>query len=366
MLKGDELTATVRRDQGSPGILVVEDDPAHGRLTMRMLDRVPYAATHAGSAEVALALAREEQFQVAIVDINLPGESGVWLIERLREISPEIAIVVASGVSDSEVASETIELGAYGYLLKPFEETQFLITHDAAIRRRRLELNEQRHKQELESTVARRTAELRAAVAELTESREETIARLMRALELRDGDTGAHVERIGALARALAGWVGFDPERAELIGLAARMHDIGKIGVPDYVLLKPGPLDAWERAEIEKHPAIGREILAGSKGELLRVADVIAGGHHERWDGEGYPDGLREEEIPVEARIVAIVDVFDAVHSDRCYRPALSDEAALEVMREGRGTRFDPGLLDVFLERYGEAMEILRERPTAG
>jgi len=349
----------MEESQTATRVLVAEDDPAHGRLTMRMLERTHYEPTLAASAESAAALAGEQEFAIAITDINLPGEGGLWLIERLREITPQIAIVVASGVRDSGVATASVELGAYGYLIKPFEQTQFLITLDAAQRRRALEISEQRRTEELETMVEQRTSELRTAMIEAKESRQETIDRLMKALEMRDGDTGAHVERIGLLAQALARWSGLGEDRAETIGLAARMHDIGKIGVPDYVLLKPGPLDAWERAEIQKHPKIGREILAGSRGELLTLATTIAASHHEWFDGSGYPDGLAGEEIPLEARIAAIVDVFDALHSDRCYRAALTSEEALGVMREGRGTHFDPALLDVFMEHYDEAMKIV-------
>ncbi len=159
----------------------------------------------------------------------------------------------------------------------------------------------------------------------------------MRALQMRDGATGAHVERIGQLAEALSRWVGIDPERARSIGLAARMHDIGKIGVPDRVLLKPGPIDPEERREMERHPAIGLEILLNPKTELPRLATTIAGTHHERFDDNGYPDGLAGEGIPIEGRIAAIAAVFDAPHSERSYRPALPPAKALAIMEEGRG-----------------------------
>jgi response regulator RpfG family c-di-GMP phosphodiesterase len=345
-------------------VLVVEDDPSYGPLIARMLERGgDFSATLATTAEQAAAVVAEREFPLAVCDIHLPGVSGLELIELLRAETPEIAIVIASGVSDTGVAGAATELGAYGYLIKPLDPNQLLVTVDNALHRRRLELVARRHEQELEATVAARTAELEEAIAELSRSRRETIARLMRALEMRDGDTGAHVDRIGALAESLSRWIGIDPERAQSIGLAARMHDIGKIGVPDRVLLKPGPLDPHERREIERHPLIGREILFGSDTELLQLATAIAATHHEWFDGSGYPFGVSGEEIPVEGRIAAIVDVFDALHSERCYRPALAPEEALAVMRAGRGTQFDPQLLDVFLGHYEEAIAILGIAP---
>jgi putative two-component system response regulator len=337
--------------QGGNGryrVLIVENDSGFGPLIAGMLRAGAYEPTLCRSGEAAVQLAAGGEFEVAICALDVPGEEGLELLERLRAAAPETAIVVTSADDDVGIAATATELGVYGYLIKPFDHNQLLITLDGAI-----------HRRELEREAERRNGELREAVAELSLSRHETIARLMRALELRDGDIGAHVERIGVLAETFAGWVGVDPGRARMIGLAARMHDIGKIGVPDRILLKRGPLDSAERRAVERHPEIGREILWGSRTELLRLATTIAATHHEWHDGSGYPAGLSGERIPHEGRLAAIVDVFDALHSDRCYRPALEPAEALAVLRDGRGSQFDPELFDAFMAHYDEGMEIV-------
>jgi PAS domain S-box-containing protein len=192
-------------------------------------------------------------------------------------------------------------------------------------------------------------AELRSTVEELERSRRETIYRLSRAVETRDLETGSHIERIGELAASIGQRLGLEPDHVELLRIASPMHDVGKIGISDQILHKPGPLTAEERVEIERHTEIGFEVLSGSESELLDMAAQIALTHHEKMDGSGYPRGLVGEEIPLEGRIAAVVDVFDALISDRCYRPAFSVEEAIEILREGRGSHFDPEPLDALL-----------------
>jgi putative two-component system response regulator len=359
---GTDPKSSSPEDPSAPrSLLLIEDDPDVGPLLKRMLDEGGYEATLATSAEAARELLAENDFPLAICDINLPGISGLELLEMVDRDGPDLAIIIASGVSDPAIGALATERGAYGYLIKPFDQDQLLITVTNALHRRSLESEQREYGRRLERTVELRTRELRAAVAELSDSRRETITRLMRALEMRDGDTGAHIERIGRLAESLARWAGVEEERAQMIGLAAPMHDIGKIGISDQILLKPGPLEEDERREIERHPEIGREILIGSSTELLQLAATIAASHHEWWDGSGYPGELAGEEIPLEGRIVAIVDVFDALHSERCYRPALVPEQALQMMRDERGTHFDPDLFDTFMDHYEEAMELFRD-----
>lgn len=193
------------------------------------------------------------------------------------------------------------------------------------------------------------TSSQREAIEELRLSREETVERLVRAIAHHDPSTGLHVNRIGLIAALLASRLGLSPERIELLRVAAPMHDVGKIGTPAEILRKPGPLSDEERSEMERHAVIGHEILSGSQSELLRMAARIALTHHERYDGGGYPHGLAGEEIPLEGRITAVADVFDALLSDRCYREALSLEEVTRLMEEGRSTQFDPEIVDLLL-----------------
>jgi putative two-component system response regulator len=194
------------------------------------------------------------------------------------------------------------------------------------------------------------------AIEELHASRQETVERLAKALEMHDGETGRHVNRMAAIAAFLAAQMGLDPDRVLLLRTAAPMHDVGKVATPDGILQKEGPLTPGEREEMERHTTVGYEILADSESELLQLAATIALTHHERWDGGGYPQGLAGEEIPIEGRITAVADVFDALLSDRCYRSALSLDDAIEVMREGRGTHFDPQVVDALLNHIQEAL----------
>jgi response regulator RpfG family c-di-GMP phosphodiesterase len=202
------------------------------------------------------------------------------------------------------------------------------------------------------------TASQQKAIDELRLSREEMVERLVRAIEHHDPSTGLHVIRIGAIASYLASRLDLDPERAELLRVAAPMHDVGKIGTPEAILRKPGPLTPEERVEMQRHAVIGHEILADSQSELLRISATIALTHHERYDGSGYPQGLVGTEIPIEGRITAVADVFDALLSDRCYRPGLSLDEVIEVIGGGRGTQFDPQIVDIVLEHVDELIAL--------
>ena len=202
------------------------------------------------------------------------------------------------------------------------------------------------------------SASQQGAIDELKLSRQETVERLAKAIGLHDSSTGGHVNRMAAIASFLGNHLQLDDDHVELLRAAAPMHDVGKIGTPDEILRKPGLLTDEERKEMERHTLIGHEILANSESELLRIAATIALTHHERYDGGGYPQGLVGEEIPLEGRITAVADVFDALLSDRCYRPALSVDEAVTAIREGRGTHFDPQVVDALLDHLDEALSL--------
>jgi methanogenic corrinoid protein MtbC1 len=217
----------------------------------------------------------------------------------------------------------------------------------------------------LEDEIDGRSNELRRALSELEVAQTETVRRLSMAVEFRDEDTGAHIERIGRLSTLLAEQIGMDPEFCERLSHAAPLHDVGKVAIPDAILLKPGPLTAEERAIIETHAEEGHRLLRGSSSSILELATSIALSHQEKWDGTGYPRGLRGEAIPIEGRIVAIADVFDALTSDRVYRKAFSVDEAIQMMREQRGLHFDPVLLDAFMEVLESSGPDARERSHA-
>jgi two-component system, response regulator RpfG len=201
------------------------------------------------------------------------------------------------------------------------------------------------------------------AIEELYASRQETVECLARAVEMHDAETGQHVKRMGSIAAFLGDRLGLDRDRVMLLRAAAPMHDVGKIATPEDILQKPGPLTPKEREQMERHTTVGHQILADSNSDLLRMAATIALTHHERWDGNGYPRGLSGEEIPFEGRIVAVVDVFDALLSDRCYWPAMSVDAVAATIREGRGTHFDSQIADALLDHLEEALRLRSVHP---
>jgi putative two-component system response regulator len=243
-----------------------------------------------------------------------------------------------------------------------------LITVANALRRRELEAENRMHRERLEQTVLERTASLHQALERLQQaeqdirlSQEETVLRLARASEQRDDDTGHHIRRMSLYCALLARRLGWSQERCEMTRLASVMHDVGKIGIPDHILGKPGALTPHEFNMMKQHVDLGYRILVGSKSELLQLAASIAWTHHEKYDGSGYVRGLAGEAIPIEGRIAAIADVFDALTSKRVYRPAFSVQKAVSIMQEGRGKHFDPALLDLFLTPLDGVLAIKHE-----
>ncbi len=350
----EEKGGVLRHSDAS--LLVVDDEPLVGAILQRWLEMEGYRCDVALSGPQALSKLQASPYELVLSDIMMPGMDGISLLARIRDGWPSTAVIMITGVDDRESARRALELGAYGYVIKPLERNEILINVYSALERRRLTLESLAYEEELERKVEERTRELR--------KREEEIAfRLVAAAEYRDDETGAHVQRVGLFAEALAQALGWDHERTYLIRRAAPMHDIGKIGIPDHILRKPGPLTSEEFETIKQHTVIGKEILSGSDIPLLNLAAEVALHHHERWDGTGYPMGLKGEEIPISARLVAICDVFDALTNDRVYRLAMEEEKALEIMHQGNGSHFDPSLFQVFLAQLPRFRQIKTEHP---
>jgi putative two-component system response regulator len=346
-------------------ILVVDDEEPIRRVIARLLQRNGYECETAGNAEEAMLLLKEGDFALVLTDMDMPGTSGLDLINQIAAAFEDIATVMVTGMDDAKLASAALKIGAYGYIIKPFEPNEILINVMNALRRRALEIENRSHRLRLEQMVRERTAELWEAIArlekaekDLRQSREETVQRLSIAAEFRDDETAQHIQRMSRYCALLARKAGEDSERCDLIRIASLMHDVGKIGIPDQILLKPAALTPEERTIMEQHSEIGYRILAGSQSELLRRAAEIAWTHHERVDGSGYPLGIKGDEIPLEGRIAAIADVFDALTSDRVYKRAFPLGQAVEIMRDGRGSHFDPPLLELFLDSMDQVLAI--------
>jgi len=342
-------------------ILIVDDEPDLCHIFKRFLEVDGYHCLTATTGEEALELLAENEIYLVITDINMPGMSGIDLLREVGARYPEVAVLMLSAVDDRKVAVNALQLGAFSYMIKPVTRNELVINVINGLRRRFLELEYRRRHEKLEELVQRRTAKLFAAKKELAHASEETVLRLAKAAEFRDNETAQHTVRMSLYCKLIAQGCGFNSERCELIRLASQLHDVGKIGIPDAILLKPGKLTTDEFTIMKEHALFGFRILSDSTAALLQTGAVIALGHHEQYDGSGYPKGISGEDIPVEARIAAIADVFDALTSKRVYKDALPVTAAVEIMREGRGRYFDPGLLDIFLAEMDAVMRI-RER----
>lgn len=344
----------VTGDNGGPSILVVDDDEQIGGLLVRMLEPHGYRCVVTSDPAEARDRLIGGQFALLLTDILMPGESGLSLAKYVTAQHQDTAVIMVTVLGDPRIAQSALEVGAYGYIVKPFQPDEVLITVAGALHRRSLEIENRRHREHLSQLVQERTAELQGTLARVRAAEAETIHRLCRAAEFRDRDTGAHIERMGRHCGLLARRAGLGAQLSELIELASPMHDIGKIAVPDHILFKPGKLTPEEFEVIKRHPEVGYKILADSEGAALAMGARIALTHHEKWDGSGYPRGLAGDAIPIEGRIAAVADVLDALLSERVYKPAYPPELALEIMRDGRGRHFDPDLLDTFSDSWEE------------
>ncbi len=337
-------------------ILVLDDQEIIRVQLKRILQKSGFTTLEAADARAALEILNREPVDLLLSDIRMPGMTGLDLVHALAHRIPDIAVVMVSGMDSMEMALECLHYGAYGYVLKPFKTSGILIAVADALRRRMLEL-EHRDREEI---LARR---VREQTEEIRNSREEISYRLLSASEHRDNETGAHVRRIGLYAAEMGRLLGWNLEGVDCILAAAPTHDIGKIGVPDRILQKDGPLTDEEWIIMKTHTAMGANILRDSGVPFIQMGARIAASHHERFDGSGYPLGIRGTQIPIEARLTCLVDVYDALCSKRVYKQAWSEEEALGYLRGQRGKHFDPELLGVFLDHYDRFRRIFLDNP---
>ena len=303
--------------------------------------------TCADSAE-ALRSCLAKPPDVMLLDIRMPGIDGFEVFARLRPVTADnwMPVIVLTGESGRKAKRRALAAGAHDYITKPFDREEAMLRIRNVLQTHFLRQGLAAANRELEFVVEERTTEL-------GEARLEILERLAAAGEYRDDATGEHASRVGYRSAQLARTLRRPEREIELLRHAATLHDIGKVGIPDEILLKPGELDEGEYAEMQHHAALGAELLAGSESPLLQMAEEVALTHHERWDGRGYPNGLAGEEIPWSGRIVALADVFDALTHDRPYRPAWALDKAISKIESERGRHFDPRVVDAFADTIG-------------
>jgi len=341
-------------------ILIAEDDAITLRRLQHFLEKWDHHVITAVNGADALEKFLDQDVELVITDWMMPEMDGMELVRRIRSGGKDkpyvYTILLTSRGEKEDVVKGLSEVGVDDYVVKPFEPDELRARLSVGERTVRLERTLREYGKGLEKIVRMQTRLIR-------KTQEETILRLLTALESRDEETGGHVRRIGLFSAHLANEAGWTREEVEDIRLAAPMHDIGKIGVPDAILQKEGPLTADEFEVIKSHTNIGGQILGDSEFPMLQMAHEIALYHHERWDGGGYPEDRKGEDIPIAARIVALVDVYDALSQDRVYRKACPLEEVLENMRKSRGSHFDPEYFDLFLDSIPDFRRIAAENP---
>jgi len=320
-------------------VTVVDDEPYARDVLVRAARSWHYGCQAATSAEHAVKLLEERPTPILITDLRMPGRGGVWLVREVQKRWPDVSIIVITAGHEEDAVNQCLEAGAHHYFLKPIKLDEFRHVLETTLRTYHIRREQKRLRRQLERTVQRRTRQVRQTYLSAIDS-------LIRTLEARDPYTSGHSMRVRVFAERLGQFLQLEARQLQQLSLAAKLHDIGKVGVPEAILNKPAKLTEEEIAVVRTHPEMGERILS----PIIHNRTVLAAirGHHERFDGQGYPDGLAGEHIPFLARILTIVDCFDALTSSRAYRDAMPQQQAADVIRSGSGTMFDPALMSAF------------------
>jgi len=327
-------------------ILIVDDQEYNVSLLERILGRAGYKQVFSTMDPFQIEqMLAEIDPDIILLDLHMPGMDGLQVLKLIRELTGEnnyLPVLMLTADMTSEAKQEVLQAGVNDFLTKPYDRTEVILRINNLLKTRYLHMQLQQHNNTLETRVRERTGELQQAKAEILQL-------LGRAAEYRDDMTGQHTQRVGHLSALIAGRLGLPEGHIDLIRRAAPLHDIGKIGIPDDILLKPGRFEPHEFERMKTHTTIGANILEGSSFTVLKMAGIIAKSHHEKWDGTGYPEGLKGEEIPIESRIVALADFYDALTHERPYKKAWSTLEAITEVEKQKGYHFDPQIADAFL-----------------
>jgi response regulator RpfG family c-di-GMP phosphodiesterase len=335
-------------------VTVVDDEPMAQDVLVRAARSWRFDCQAASTAEQALELLERHPTPIVVTDLRMPGRGGLWLVQQVRLRWPEIGIIVLTAGHDAEATNECLRAGAHHYFFKPIKLDEFRHVLETAWRAYHAEQEARAYRTDLERAVRHQTRRVRKTFLS-------AITSVARTVEERDPYTAGHSRRVRSYSLHLARALGLDRRQKRLLSLAAQLHDVGKVGVPDAILNKPGRLTEEEYDVVRQHPVTGEHILA----PVLRNREILAGirGHHERLDGSGYPDGLKGDKIPLFAKLIAIPDCFDALTTSRAYRDAMPVLQALEIICAGAGTHFEPAFVRAFLE---VAPRLQSEEPRSG
>ncbi len=346
-------------------ILVVDDDHYALEAVTSLLIANGYNVTSCSNAKEAYDKFINGSFNIVLTDIRMPEMSGIDLLEKIRVLNRDVPVILITAYADIDIAIEALRKGAYDFIIKPYRPEQLIFSINKAVKYVQLIKIEKQYTEILEKTVFERTKELKDALKQLKHASNEMINRLTLAGEYRDDDTGTHIKRMGLYAKELAKALKMPEDFIENIEISAPMHDIGKVGIPDAILLKQGRLTNEEFEVMKKHTIIGANILSGSTFPQIRLAESIALNHHERFDGTGYPQGLKGNNIPIEGRIMIVCDQYDALRSKRPYKKAFTHKETCEIILKGDGrtmpSHFDPEILSVF-EKISTVFEDIFEQ----
>ncbi len=350
-------------------ILLVDDEEFNRELLAAQLESLGHVWEEAQSGAEALALL-DKRFDLLLVDGMMPEMDGFELVSQIRaqEDYKDVPIIMVTALNSHQDRMKAVEAGANDFITKPVDRHELHVRTECMLKMKAAQDAVKNHQADLERMIAARTSDLQNAMSEVVLGRQQiyeaqldTIHRLALAAEHRDEHTASHIHRVSHYCGLLAWALDLPADETEHIQQGSIMHDVGKIGIPDSILLKEGRLGDAERGVMEQHTIIGADILCGSSSKLLQMGEIIALTHHEKWDGSGYPHGLKGEAIPLHGRICAVADVFDALTSRRPYKKAYTRSESREILCQGYGTHFDPRILDLFLANF-EVVEVIQNR----
>jgi len=339
-----------QREMNDTRVLIVDDEEPIQELLANLMEINGYGCTPVNDASAARECLRENNFHLILCDVNMPGESGLDFARYVVTEHPETALVMISGVNDPETADTALEIGAYGYVIKPFDPNEVMINISNALRRRKLEIENRAHRENLENLIQERTEALQTTLKDLQKAIEGTIKAMAMTVETRDPYTAGHQQRTANLAHAIAKEMRLSEKQIEGTHLAGLIHDLGKIAVPAEILSKPTRLRDAEFKIIQIHPQVGYDILKTIEFPWSLAEIVLQ--HHERLDGSGYPFGISGDDILLEARILTVADVVEAMASHRPYRPSLGIDTALQEILKNRGVCYDSEVVDVCVHLF--------------